>query len=128
LHCNVQILAKMPKNLILFLVKNKIKSFITASSITDVYYVLRKAKGHHDAIVFLRNAISIIKVIEVDEDVILNALNSKMNDFEDAVQAETAKHNDINVVITRNKTDYKAADLTVFSPKEYMVEFILLNC
>lgn len=63
------------KNLILFIAKNHIKSFITASSITDIYYVLRKAKGHEDTIVFLKNTVNIIKVIGVDDEVIANALN-----------------------------------------------------
>ena len=40
------------KSLILYIARNKIKSFITSSSITDIYYILRKAKGHIDAISF----------------------------------------------------------------------------
>jgi len=112
------------RNLILFLVKNQIKSYITASSITDIYYVLKKAKGHDDAIVFLKNSINIIKVIGVDEEVIINALNSEMKDFEDAVQTESAKQNDIEIIITRDKIDYKNSGLKIYIPKEYITEFM----
>jgi len=108
------------KNLLLFLVKNQIKGFISASSITDIYYVLRKAKGHEDSIIFLKNSLNIIKVIGVDEEVIINALNSEIKDFEDAVQCETAKQNDIKIIITRNKTDYKYSGLKIYNPSEYM--------
>jgi len=68
---------KLFQNIILGIIRDKRKSFITASSITDIYYVLRKAKGHEDTIVFLKNTVNIIKVIGVDDEVIANALNSE---------------------------------------------------
>jgi len=108
------------KNLILFIGKNHIQGFITASSITDIYYVLKKAKGHDDTIVFLKNTLNIIKIIGVDETVIINALNSEIKDFEDAVQYETANQNNIKNIITRNKTDYKLSDLNIYNPKEFI--------
>jgi hypothetical protein len=85
---------------------------------------LRKAKGHDDAIVFLKNSINIIKVLGVDEEVIINSLNSEMKDFEDAVQTETAKQSNIEIIVTRNKTDYKNSGLNVYNTEEYMVKFM----
>lgn len=86
------------KKLTLFIAKNRINSYVTASSITDIYYVLRKEKGHTNSIQFLKNFIKLTKVIGIDENIITNALNSKMNDFEDAVQTETAFINDIEII------------------------------
>ncbi len=98
--------------LILFIVKNNINSYVTASSITDIYYVLRKEKGHIISIEFLKEFIQIVKIIGVDEEVIINALEGRMKDFEDAVQIETAISNDIDVIITRNKRDYQGLNPT----------------
>lgn len=108
------------KNLLIFISKNKIKAFITASSITDIYYVLRKAKGHNDAINFLKSFITIIKVLGVDDEIIINALHSKMNDFEDAVQTQTAITNNIEIIITRNKIDFENSGLQIYNPKEFL--------
>lgn len=49
-----------------------------------------------------------------------SALNSEMKDFEDAVQCETAKQNNIKIIITRNKINYKYSGLKVYNPTEYM--------
>jgi hypothetical protein len=43
-----------------------------------------------------------------------------MKDFEDAVQTETAKQNDINVMITRNKKDFRNSILDIYSPDEFI--------
>jgi predicted nucleic acid-binding protein len=110
------------KSLILYIAKNGIKSFVTASSITDIYYILRKAKGHTDAISFLKNFVKLTKVTGVDAKIIIEALNSAMKDFEDAVQTETAIYNNIDIIITRDKKDYKNSGLQVFSPTEYINE------
>lgn len=84
---------------------------------------MKKAKGHDDTIVFLKNTLNIIKIIGVDEAVIINALNSEIKDFEDAVQCETANQNNIKNIITRNKTDYKYSGLNIYNPKEFINQF-----
>ena len=68
----------------------------------------------------MKNLFKFISIAGVDSISIYNALKSDMTDFEDAVQAETAKHNDINIVITRNKNDFKNSGLMVYSPDEYI--------
>ncbi len=110
--------------LLRFTARHKIKPCITASSATDIYYVLRKQKGHKSAVGFLKQLIKFSKILGVEKRIILRALNSKMNDFEDAVQTETAINNDINVIITRNKKDYQNSELQIFSPTEYIGKVI----
>jgi hypothetical protein len=43
-----------------------------------------------------------------------------MKDFEDAVQASAAKLNDIDVIITRNKSDFKDTSLLIITPAEFL--------
>ncbi len=110
------------KELIKMVLKKKIEVFVTSSSITDIYYVLRKAKGHNEAIEFLRSFFKIVNIVGVDSETILDALYSGMKDFEDAVQTEAAIQNNINIIITRNKKDFKSSGLEIFSPDEYINE------
>lgn len=110
------------KDLILSFGNRNLKVYITASSVTDIYYILNKIKGQEFAINFLKNFISIVRVAGVDEEIITEALNSKMKDFEDAVQTETANFNDIDIIIIRDKKDYQNSGLQVFSPTEFINE------
>ncbi len=108
--------------LLRFSARNKTKLCVTASSVTDIYYVLRKQKGHESAIGLLKKFFQFSKVLGVDEEIISEALNTEMKDFEDAVQSETAIYNDINIIITRDKKDYQNSGLNVYSPAEYINE------
>ncbi len=108
------------KALILSFGHSNLKAFLTASSVTDIYYILNKIKGREFAINFLKSLFSIVSVAGVDEKIILSALHSNMKDFEDAVQTETALSHSIDIIITRDKKDYKDADLQIFSPEEFV--------
>jgi len=108
--------------LLRFTAKNKIKLCLTASSVTDIYYVLRKQKGHESAIGLLKKFFQFSKILGVDEEIITEALNSGVKDFEDAVQTEVAKNNNIKIIITRDKKDYLNSGLKIFSPTEYINE------
>ena len=102
--------------------KQNIKAFVTATTVTDIYYITQKKTGHDKTIDFLKNLFEYIKIAGVDRVSILNALKSDMKDFEDAVQTETAKQSDIHTIVTRNKKDFENSNLEVFSPDEYINE------
>jgi len=98
----------------------QIQAHITATTVTDIYYIAKKEKGNQLAIEFVINLIDIVEVIGVDKIVIQKALKSGFTDFEDAVQASAAAFNDIATIITRNKSDYSNTDLTILSPEELL--------
>ncbi len=98
--------------------KKRIVGYISASTVTDIYYIFRKVKGRDIAIEFVSNLIEIVDVVGIDRDIIINALKSKLIDFEDAVQASAAECNEIETVITRNKPDFLNSDLEILTPKE----------
>jgi predicted nucleic acid-binding protein len=103
--------------------KQIIAGNITATTITDIYYISKKEKGHFETLNFIINLIKVVDVIGVDKEVILNAIASDMKDFEDAIQASAAKLNDIEMIITRNKSDFKNTSLAVLSPEEFLENF-----
>ena len=69
------------------------------------------------------NLFEYVEIAGVDKYAIINALNSEMKDFEDAVQAETAKEHSIKTVITRNEKDFEKSDLDIYNPTEF-IQFI----
>ncbi len=103
---------------ILSLCENKeIAGFVTPVIISNCYYLLRKVAPHNKVIDKLKQLISIIDVIIMDREVVVNALNSTFTDFEDALQNFSAiKAKNIQVIITRNPKDYKHSVIAVFTP------------
>ena len=106
---------------ILALVEQKqITGYICASSISDIFYILRKSKGRQLAIDFLGVITSICLVATVNDEVIRKALASDFKDFEDAIQYQTAVNARLDGIITRNSNDYKNSSIAVFTPAEFL--------
>jgi len=102
-----------------------IEGFVTPVIVSNVYYLLRKTAGHAKVIEKLKQLLTILDVISMDKDVVQQALNSKFNDFEDALQNYAAiKHGAIDVILTRNVKDFKNSGLGVFSPEDYLKALI----
>lgn len=83
-----------------------ISGHVTASTVTDIYYISKKEKGHTHSINFIKSLIRVVEVIRVDRKVIVKALDSNMKDLEDAVQVAASNTNQIEVIITRNQIDF----------------------
>ncbi len=94
--------------------------FVTATTITDIYYISKKEKGHQVSIDFITNLIEIIDVIGIDRLVIIESLLSKITDFEDAVQSVSSFLNNIDYIITRNQKDFSVSAVKALTPKEFL--------
>ena len=93
--------------------------FVTATTITDIYYIIRKAKGRDEALGFVIQLLDFVQVASVDRKVLEMALALQdLRDFEDAIQASTAILHDIDVLVTRNSDDFSGAPLPILSPEE----------
>lgn len=103
--------------------KERIKAYVSPIIITNLHYVLRKLKKKKQAIKSLQKLKLLVKILPVDEKIVELALASDFNDFEDAIQYYTAKENGIDYLLTRNKKDYKMADITVMTAEEYLEIF-----
>ncbi|MBI9107233.1 MAG: PIN domain-containing protein [Spirochaetales bacterium] len=97
-----------------------IEAFVTGSSITDLFYIVRRDLGSNLARNFLIELVEVVPVIGVDHSIIVSALNSEIKDFEDAVQVFSAISSDINTIITRNKKDFANTHLTILTPDEFL--------
>lgn len=90
---------------------------------SNLYYILRKLKGHADALALLTKLKLLVRVSAVTEAEINSALSSSFKDFEDAIQHFAAKaEGGVSAIVTRNKTDYSASEIPVLSPEEYLAE------
>ena len=101
--------------------EDKIKGFVTPVIICNTYYLLRKTARHDLVIEKLKHVLTIIQVLEMDEEIVMNSLNSNFRDFEDALQNFSAiKNGKIDIILTRNIKDYKKSELAVMTPETYI--------
>lgn len=101
--------------------ENIISGCVSATAVTDIYYIVKKDSGHDMGIALLLDIVSIFDVLGIDKKIVINALNSNIKDFEDAIQSLAAEVNQVDVIITRNKKDFKESAVQVFTPKEFLM-------
>ena len=97
-----------------------IKGFVTALSVTDIYYMSKKARGRENAIAFICELIDILDVLNVTKNTVIYALNADFKDFEDAVQYFVADMNGIDIIVTRNNADFEFSAIEICTPNELM--------
>ena len=94
--------------------------FVTATTITDIYYIAKKDKGHSIAIDFISNLIQIVDLIGIDKEIVKEALTTNLNDFEDSIQSVASSYNGIDLIITRNTKDFKESKVKAMTPIEFL--------
>ena len=99
----------------------KIQGFVTPVIYSNVYYLLRQTAKHEKVIEKLNLLLTITDVLLIDKEVIVQAMNSKFKDFEDALQNYAAiKKGNIDAILTRNIKDFKNSELGVLTPENYL--------
>jgi PIN domain protein len=106
---------------ILSIPESIVYKYISASAITDIYYVAYKELRNKQKVKdIIKRLLSLIHIADVSEENILFALESDWNDFEDSVQNAVAESHNFDAIITRNSTDFKNSNLNIFSPKDFL--------
>ncbi len=99
----------------------KVKGFITPVICSNTYYLLRQTAKHEKVIEKLSQLMTIMDVLSMDKEIIIQALGSGFKDFEDALQNFAAiKSGFIDVILTRNVKDFVKSDIGVLTPDSYL--------
>lgn len=96
-------------------------AYISASSVTDLFYIIRKEL--HDTeqtYTVMENIFKLVTVLSVTEKDIRDALGQRWKDFEDCVQYMTGKNSEVDFIITANRKDYEDDSLPVRTPVEWV--------
>ena len=102
----------------------KIDFFISASSITDIFYIVKKKLNDAEKTKdYLKLLLELVSVAGIDETCIKNALNSSWKDFEDAVQHEASIQIQADFLITRNTKDFQTQFVEIITPAEFLKKF-----
>lgn len=101
--------------------QGQIEGYISASTFSDLYYIIRKDKGRALTLEFLREIAAFCQVATVDQDAIALALTTNLRDFEDAIQYSTAIVNNVDAIVTRNP-DVPVTIPRILTPQQLIQE------
>jgi predicted nucleic acid-binding protein len=105
---------------ILGLRKGGIELFVSASAFTDIYYIVRKARGKDAALRAVEGLLQWVDAAAVTGDEIRRAVGLAWGDFEDAVQYAAGERLFVDYIVTRNKSDFVSAAIPVLMPEEML--------
>lgn len=106
---------------VLRLASGEIREYVSASAITDIYYIARKEIGDRtQAKNLLKRLLHVVHVAALSEREIVAALDSDWPDFEDAVQNAVAETEGFDAIVTRNPSDFAQSPLPVYSPQQFL--------
>jgi len=100
---------------------NEIEGVISAISFNNIYYIVRKIGGRDIAQKAVENLRGIFSTAVVDEKIISQAIESDIDDFEDAIQYYCGIRAGCRFLITRNPLDFpKKTTLQIITPELFL--------
>jgi predicted nucleic-acid-binding protein len=100
--------------------QSQVQGYVSGHAITNIFYILRRQIGSETARELLSRLLQHLQVASVTEEVIRAALQSSMKDFEDAVTSEVASVASVEVIVTRNISDFVVSSIPAVSPEEFL--------
>ncbi|MDR1884343.1 MAG: PIN domain-containing protein [Prevotella sp.] len=92
--------------------------YISALSFANAQYILSKYLNQDEIRENLIKFKPFVRVLPLDDKILELALASDFSNFEDAIQYYTALEHELDIIVTRNKKDFKTSDLPVLSAGE----------
>nr|WP_228021172.1 PIN domain-containing protein [Microcystis sp. LEGE 08355] len=105
-----------------FVEQGQIEGYISASTISDLYYLIRKQKGRDLTIEFLQEILTFCQIATVNQAAIRMAFTTNFQDFEDSIQYSTAVVNQLDAIITRNPQDFPIVTPRIITPEQLIAE------
>lgn len=97
--------------------------FMSALSIPVIAYVIKNVNATRKKAI-IKDLISIVKVLPSLPQHVENILECSMNDIEDALQVQSAKEGQCDIIVTRDIADFKESDIPVITPQDLLSRII----
>lgn len=110
---DIAVIASMAEN-------KEFKLAASSLSFVNTVYVVSRNVEEKLVLEALKKLRIICEVSNIDEIVIDKSLISNFNDFEDAVQYFSALHHKSEIILTRNKKDFKNSEIPTMTPSEFL--------
>ena len=98
----------------------KISGVISALSIPNIMYILRKELDADKTREILDSLMLIFSVADLKVDDLKKAADMRFKDYEDAIQSACATRIKANYIVTRNIKDFSESKVTAIKPAELL--------
>lgn len=96
---------------------------ISSLTFANTNYILTKLKSAKEAREILRKFKVLVEILSLDDKITQLALSDDdFPDFEDGLQYYSAVENQIDIIITRNKKDFKNSKIPALTAREFLVK------
>ena len=102
-------------------ITKKLELFTSSLIIANIHYFISKTENRKQATIKIEKLLNFIKVLNVGQKEITDAISSTFSDFEDAIQKACANNSKLKIIITRNIKDFKKSKLSILTPKEFLL-------
>ncbi len=101
--------------------QGSVKLFLSAVSINNIYYIVRKFLGHKKTIEVIETLTEMTEIVGTTKTEIVQALKNDFSDYEDSVQYSSALTiKNVDAIITRNIKDYRNSSIAVMTPLNFL--------
>ena len=98
----------------------RLDGFVSAITPVNVFYIARRLHNYQVAIEAVSEILLSFSVSIVDYQILNDAVNIDFRDYEDAVQHTCAIASGLDIIVTRNISDYTHATLSVLTPPDLL--------
>ena len=100
---------------------NKIFAYVSSTSITDIYYIIKKNLRDEDTTrKLIIDILSLVEIIDTYAYNIKTVFDSNILDFEDALIEELSFQNKLDYIVTRNTKDFRNSRVEIISPAKLL--------
>ncbi len=100
--------------------QGQVQGYVSGHAVTNIFYILRRQIGGEAARNLLSKLLQHLQVASVTDEVIRQALQSQITDFEDAVTSAAANMANLEVIVTRNISDFATSSVSAMLPEEFL--------
>ena len=105
--------------------EGRIMGCLTASTLTDIFYISRKLKGIDIARDAVRICLDAFAICIVDRQALEQAIDLPSDDFEDNLQIACATLAGLDAIVTRDKDGFQGSTIAVLTPIELLTQLNL---
>jgi predicted nucleic acid-binding protein len=98
----------------------QVAAHVTATSLTDVFYVARRIAGGERAWLAVGACLDQLYIIPVGPTELRSAAGQGHGDFEDHLQIALALANEVDAIVTRDPVGFVGSPITILTPTQFV--------
>jgi predicted nucleic acid-binding protein len=103
-----------------FAEQKQITGYISASAITDIFYIAQRKLGKRAIKEAIKKVLKVFYPATVTENNIYQALDMEWDDFEDSLQYIVGEGLSVEYIVTRNTKDFASSPIPAVTPEQFI--------